>query len=109
VTQWEGGLTLWAFIPMLIIGYVLIGFLTGLGLVLCNWQTTWKANKEDNFDLFTICSVLWPVALPVSVVVLIIMSVGRMAVGYSEFLKVTHGKVHAERNRKDREVADWRD
>ena len=97
-------MSLWTLIPLLVFGYLIGIFPAGLLFVVCSQKTTEKLKEEEWFEGYVFGAILWPVVLPVSTVVFIIMNVGvwvsHAGAVYSEFLEVAHRKVHAKRNQR---------
>ena len=93
-------MTLWTLIPLLVLGYLIGIFPVGLLFVVCSQKTTEKLKEEEWFEGYVFGAVLWPVVLPASAVVFIIMRVSHAGAVYSEFLEAAHRKVHVKRNQR---------
>lgn len=89
-------MTLWVLIPMCILLYVLLGFLSGIFFASISRAKPPKGSEDydERFENYVIYAVFWPVAFPCYIVVNFGHAVGIMLSSYVDFLEHVHRKTH---------------
>lgn len=90
-------MTLWVLIPLWIIGYVLVGFFSGIffsAISRAKRPSVNEGREDDRFEVMVCQAMLWPIAFPCYLFANVGRVFGIVFCSYADLLEHVHGKTH---------------